>query len=1345
MDYNLNESIKELKSFLNQTRLEKNNFNVDTLANEADLLWDASRFFAALIYNSEPFGWYKTYEQFQEFKTEYELSTGIKIDDKKLFEKFWLRNVLGFIEVSGGISSLCYRFKEIKDYQNELLFWLEFQKAHSGEKGREIEKSLVDIAIAEYETSNAVSLNSEGIYFSRWVSIKDNKVEYSNMEVYFKHFVDYWDDFAFLCEFKQSRNEDENKKLLVKKTDFDKLHQSFQMLYPQIPTIEEFKEQKLVIEEDEFYGLNFYNTEPKYWAVLKDKIGGFLWELMIKDHNYTDDKQRLKDWLAKLMYWSRWTDPFLYVTQKSITRFLDTAFELVINEPDLLGTENEFAKVCLDGKMSMDSLLTYERAISSKEFTLNSADVYELLASFYQWEKRATTTYLHGQDSRNMLAYLIKMLVNYDSENSYNEPTESALKTIANFRRVISLLHAGIKKPFLIWEVTSFILLDRLEIIPYVISEAGIETLSFIFLDSINFLAIQKAELNLVLWEKSTRLFLQSLSRDESPETAKKIFQIYRSLNKNKYEIPYNRSNWKQETEKRENHEKKESLVLGLIEDSRLHQYMAQKQDSDYFIPTIYSKLATVIIEYSSKPFYRNGTVQFPIMQWDAITWMLKVSTFWKFHDQISQIEESRDRLTEEFLRRYLESIEVNEVNKYNYFEEKEEIGLPIWSEKIERLYYIDWIYPIYFLNKKGLLNQFLSPRINIENTSDLYHEKNRFSADKLRTHLGVLLQILRKLILPVLPYGFERDELKSIKGKVELQIIDYLKNHLKDEPKEGKIDLFDYNKEWQFQSTDNEALFPQIARAINWFSDKDIIISAISGSRDISKLLTILNLVKSEGIKIKLLKEIEKLDILDYLEKYNWIPEVQYTITNLTSHPELLPQIEQAISFWKQHVIPKNDNPDYKMVLYKAELLVAYFKKSEEQIDRVIEPQRNYHSPNELNHNDYKQFYKGLLFIQTDPRKAHLIFDSLVLRYPSYPSFALNRMVSKINLAQAEDNLQLYREALEEWNDTENKIDADTVVFLEPELSENIMTVLNKISDYDQLELRYKTLDLPNRMRPTVLDIMVQSLLDQKKVSEALKLTSAAKTYHQFSDIRDIQFIVDLENKINQIDNLDELKGHYFRIFSSEPRKLIKIFPENLNGKTDLNEFLAKEITLAADKLLEKIVSISEIENEDKYNDLMELVLDARINPWGWEVGAQSRGAFPGTGKKQPGERDLPIMNQFKRPLLVCEAFIYRSASKAKSHLNKVFNYYHKRDSFAILVYDLSKTIVEFENNWKEYKMNIVPATKFPVGYEIEGTLEDVSKDFDFDKSGIKICTSKHRSGMILYHIFVNINYKLS
>ena len=172
--------------------------------------------------------------------------------------------------------------------------------------------------------------------------------------------------------------------------------------------------------------------------------------------------------------------------------------------------------------------------------------------------------------------------------------------------------------------------------------------------------------------------------------------------------------------------------------------------------------------------------------------------------------------------------------------------------------------------------------------------------------------------------------------------------------------------------------------------------------------------------------------------------------------------------------------------------------------------------------------------------------------------------------------------------------------------------------------------------------------------------------------------------------------------------------------------------------------MSISDIRSEDKYNDIIELAIDSRINTWGWFVNAQSRGGFSNpddkSTPKQPGERDLPIVTANKSPICICEAFIYRDKTTALDHVQKIFNYYHQKENFVILIYNLD--IKKYKNNWKTYLNEIIPKANYPTDYKYLSS-QDVTNDFGYNNSEIKIARSVHGNDMIMHHVFVNIDYR--
>ncbi|MBA4319247.1 MAG: hypothetical protein C0412_12670, partial [Flavobacterium sp.] len=530
----------------------------------------------------------------------------------------------------------------------------------------------------------------------------------------------------------------------------------------------------------------------------------------------------------------------------------------------------------------------------------------------------------------------------------------------------------------------------------------------------------------------------------------------------------------------------------------------------------------------------------------------------------------------------------------------------------------------------------------------------------------------------------------------------------------------------------------------------KEKIIDIIVNHGDLSKILTLLENITSEGTKKILLSKIKSIEIREFLEEYKWIPEIQNVLLKISYYPELIEQTEEAVKYWEDEILKRRNKKEHTELLFKTKLLLAYFRNDLSEINSIQFPEKeNFYISAELQYSEYKRFYTALFYIQTNPKKSHEIFNDLVIKNPNYNSFALNRLVAKVNWAEYEQSSDLYSEAYEEWKDYK-KIDDDSNLVLEDTTeSIAILDILNKLDKNEEIEKAYQNLELPMKMNPNILKNKINNLIKQKKIDEAIILKDKAKKYHQYASELESDFISELEILISGVDNIDELKGFYHKIFSSEPSKLIKILPESINGKEKLSEFIVNEIVIASDKMLEKIKSISEIKNEDKYNDIIEVLLDARINTWGWHVGAQSRGAFssPKDGRNgfQLGERDLPIMNQNKQTLQICEAFIYRGTKTAKEHIIKLFDYDHKKEAMTIIVYDTGQVKGKtFTKNWDDYIKNIVPQVIYPIDYEYVN-IEDVTNDYKIKLSGIKVANSTHKSGTVIHHIFININYKIT
>ncbi len=1345
LDYNQKEKLKEIQQFIYTYTADRSNVYKDPEALDADFKWNASLFCAKTIHLAETKSKEFTPNQFNKFKKEYEQNTGKSSNAGSLFDKYWIRTVLGKVKIAGLVDSACNTFERISNYKKELEFLVkEFPEGK--EESNKITIDEFNKIKLKYENDFSLALDEEGLFEQNWLSVKDSQVQISQMNYFFKAFLDSWNEFEFLLEYKKQISKDRERGLKIDIASFNKLHKSFRKFYQETPTVDKLINQQVLKKDEEFYYLDLFDTKPRYWSELSEKIIAHYWQLLIEDQDYISDEFRIIQLLNQIEHFG-WSKNFLsFVPEESMKRFLNVALEIVINEPDLNKVKSEFNKISIDPDSgSLYTELLFNSPEKFDDFSLNHEDCFELLGSFEEWELKAKSTYLYGQSSRKEISYLIHVIIKHDLEIESTDEQDGEGYKLNYYKRIFTLLNEVQEKPILLWEIKCYILLSRREFLPYLLVDKRYISFAFQLIDQMeDYFHDNWCKQNYnKLWEKCLNLGLTTIRSEVNEESSSKlIFQIYLQLNHDKYFIPFNRNQTieRQNTSKKED---KESLILSLIENSLKSDY---KNDNQYLIPSIFNDLINLFVSFKSEPLYINGTVNFPMLQWDGITWLMKCSTYWKYKQQFETNPPNIHSLTNTFFKLYIERIEITEVNKYNFFDGKEEKGLPLWSEKIERLDFIDWVYPIYFIFKQQKLNSFLEPRFYFNSTSDQYHKENQFTADKLRTHVGVLLQVLNKLVLPSIPYGFNNEDLSEIRSRVEQQIIDYLKSHTKDIPEDGRVDLFDYKKEWAYNSTEKEALLPQIAKALYWFENREKITEAIIESQDITKVLSIIRWTTSEGLKQKLIRKVKESDIKEFLEKTHWIPEVQQTLLEISRYPQLIEKLEQIVAFWEKNISKKNYK--YANQLFQTRMLIAYYNRDEIELNNLKEPEKRIsYTPNELSFDDHKQFYTGLIRLERNTESAYQIFKNLSFKHPKYPVLALNQMAAKIEMAKAKgDDAEVYREALEEWNDyaSKNKQDEES---LGNTFVVNRLFILFKLQEFKNLDNLYGALDLPYQMLPDALEVKIESLIKRKRIGEALFIIEKAKSYHVYSDLKNIGFINDLESKVNGIDNIEELHFQYNRIFNSSPTKLINIFPESLNGNRSILKFMTKEIARSASKMLDKIISISEINSEDKYNDIVELCLDSRINPWGWHIGEQSRGGFSDPKnksiKKQPGERDLPVYDLNKEMICLCEAFIYRTPAPAKSHLKKIFNYYHQKENLIMLIYDL-KTAKESRKNWNQYIHDILPNTDFPKGY---GYLDckEVTSDFNYQNSAIKIVRSTHENNQIIHHVFVNINYKVN
>ncbi|MFV8334722.1 hypothetical protein ACNQF7_01405 [Flavobacterium sp. RSP29] len=1349
MGYRNQENIKEIQNIVKQFKSKRKNHK-DDKALEAEINWNASIFFSKIIIKTKAPVYYWSKDKLVSFSIDYNSKNNAAIDINSLIDKYWIREVLGLIKMPDAVRKITYDFEQKQVYKQELIFIRELYK-HNNSK-QEISKKDYSKYLKQYKKVNQLSLDETWLskHWIKSTNEEDENVKIVNIEYYYT-LLDYWDDIKFISTFKNEKSKVEAKGLAISKKDFEDIHTTHKSYFINLPSIDDLKQQEIIREIGSEYYINFYNAKVSYWDTLNDKIAALVWEGIINNQAIPNDKERVKIFLNKILYWENsWAEFYKHITKSSKELFAKAALDLVLEETDLTGIKEEFYKCYLDDNITARYAFLANRSLNEDDLK-PSKDYYEFYQEMLSLSDKHQGNLFYVQDVRGHLAFLIKVIMGCDREFS-NTVDGDTVKT-EHFPLTKQLLQKGLEKPYLLWETCHFLVQDNPTIIPYLLVESEFSSLAFNLISKVKIessIENINEEIKLKLYEKSIKLSLDKIlsnSDYSNGEIALLIFHFYKEINRDKFQLLSNVRTLDEQYKIRASHKKRENLLINLIENYPVNGYNVNTTNREYLLPTIVPELVSLFKDYNESEKYLNGTIQFSILKLDGLSWLSKCINYSKYENQFSDIEEIKEELSNIFKEVYLKKIEQKSVAKKDFHTREMIDGLPSWSERNERLTLIEWIYPMVLMKRTNQLHNFLTPKFSLKKANTEYNEENRFNAKKIRTHLFVLLTVLNKLTSHKEDYFLIQNELKDIKTEVEKQIMVLLKQYAV-VGKPSKIDILSSSFELQlFGNANEEELLLQVAQAINWFEDKNEIINVLINSSDLLRLLIILDWITSEGVKKEIIEKIKQAKIIEFFNSQNWLPEIELTLTKLSQYKDLVEQTKGALEYWEKKIIPKRNNEKDKQVSFAINLMLAYNEKDIDKINQLNDPKQNTFGVRDFKAYHHKQFFIGLIKFDSNPEAAYQIFDTLHNQFKENTSIAINRFAAKINWAIKSGNElikdKLLNEALQEWKDAEVNLPKAAVDEIKDKAWLNKLTVFYNLRDFTQFEKLYLELAIPYQMMEDVISMKIEMLIIQEKQHEAIYLLQKGKDYHKASDGSNPDFINMLQSIIDDKSDIRLLKSTFLEIFSKKPKTLIQIFPEKLNGQIEIEKFIAKEFAIALNKTLDKILSIEEIKSEDKYNDLVQITLESRFNIFGWIVKDQARGGFSASGYN-PGERDILIQDSNGETMSVCEAFIHRDFTRTESHLYKVFNYHHNRNHFIALIYDLG-TQTDFEQKWNTYISETVSKITYPVGFEIDANqTKDVTSEFDYKNSAIKIGVTTHGKNINIYHLMVNLNYKV-
>lgn len=1310
-----------------------------------DIQWGASHFYADILYHTSESKYYCVgYDELIEIQKQFRIDTGLDVNIDALIEKDWIRLVYGIVKIPNLIRSAVRDVPTVVECRNEIIFLCTIQKEEN------LTKEAYLKLIEKYEKENNLQLNIEAASRHHLFEEKDGNIKIHNIQVY-KHIINYFSEFKFIDYlYNQIYPRGNDNQLIIEKKLLGKIIKKHKNYFPQTPSVEGLISKELFKET-----ASHYEVKINAWKVDIDQIGAILWGRIIGDDKFKSDSDRMKFWYARIIYkQNRWCDIECFFNHKSKKRFLDIAYKIITSDSDLSLGEKEYRKLKLD--QPHGDILNLEYALSRKHIKYPTHDRLSLLYdNLSLLDKEHQGNLLYMQENRKPLSYFIHQMVK-------NAPPSIDGK---NYKMIFKLFNKKKLKPFILWEVCFVIYYWKPEIIPFLLLDKRTTSLGYSLLRKVQ---IEKSivhdveDIQLSILKQGFELVIECIKDNiglNDDEKAQIIFECLLDSfrKKNKYLVG-NVNNQKKDLEHRIQVNDELKNIFSTTFSATRH-YGPKGRYNLYLFPALLPSLFNQINGYKQVDFRQNHTLSLPYEKLDFFTWILELLQSEEYKEQVQDDDVLITKVCESIKESYLKVLNSTKVDGWDYFQRKAVKKQPIWSSRYHNSQeQIPWDKIFLFLEAVNLLEDFISPaELKLIKAEDKYDEYNRFTAEKIRTHLSILLLGFNSLYSNSSQLNIKKSPVYSTLSKLENKIVHYVTQYCIDEPNKKRIDIFDELFENTYWGNKKEELLPIVAFTINRFGEhnKQKILDELLKASQLTRALKILEYAISEKDRQFVAQIINSLSVSDYLDNLNSITNIQFILEKLANEKEFQSKAKEALTFWETKILKgkRSEKTDYKIIAFRIKLLLAYHAEDENEIIKTEEPESRYNViSRDFNPRYEKTFYRALLFLKKEePQKAYNIFNELLTNErEANPTLALNRFASKVYWADSieviADKQVLYSEAIEEWTKFENRLSRDiSIEYIKEKIWFNKLHAYNMLNEGNKFDEIYYQLDKHIQLRSDFLELRVLNLISRKMTIQAEELVAEAEKYHKLNDGNLPEFLQKIKSLTETKETREFLQTQYNRIFSKSAEELITIIPDNLNPYKTIENFILSELVKAADIMLTHINSISSIDHEDKYSDLMIMSLNGRLRAFYWHIG-NTRGGYSdsNTQKSNPGEIDFAIYSSLEK-IAICEAMILegKNTVTTQKHNFKIFNYDHVRELFYVIVYYKGKQD-KFNYYWNDYRNQLEGYIDFPKGYEVvNNDIKDISTEFGNDC--VKAGKTIHKNGASLYHIFININYKVN
>lgn len=1090
--------------------------------------------------------------------------------------------------------------------------------------------------------------------------------------------------------------------LVVSTKAFNNILQNHKKQFSNTPSQEKLLELKITETSSDPDQL-ILSQKSELWRGLKEVLAARYWMALVKDTSYPDDQERLTDWKRIFLgdhYLSGHFQELLDNSSKK--RLLEACLKLITTEKDLDWSEYEVTKWWWDGDMfhhiNPEHFPYRFNFKPNRHFEL-FLDLDEFTEVFY-W----TTI----QSSRSCFFFFVQQILH--AESGYLTDSDHV------FLKTRELCRSSGTKPYLLWILSSLLQEDYPEAIPYLLLERETAAWGMRLLEKLKpanqFVShLDQWELRRVIKQQIDKVWLLGFdlmldciaaSRYHHPTGRDVLFDTLYISTKQRL-----LNEFRLLGEYRPRYKKAKKILLAKRRSDHF-QIGASSWSKPYLFPFLLEELLVSILANERQiPVHDIRSID--IGRWELYFLILELGRIPASPQEIDPLRQKllkdlTKRTITTFLDEYRRTLNEEETDVQSNFAKSASKKKIKWQGEPFALSYLNWLPFVSTLVEQNAFRSFLQAfqfEIPDRQEGKELTDANYANVVKCRIHFRILLLIHETVFSNSYLFLNDHCDAGEILGKVEEEIIELSRNNT-DRLQDGVIDLFNHLYEKQAFNSYGEGLLPHLFRTAVQFkpNNRKKLLKAFLQS-DLDRLLLIYNFLKIPD-ELELVRNIIlQIDVTAFLKKLRWWDTLENALVQAANsddpfHHQL---VEELLPSFEEHLNKIRSLHPQKVILHLQIKAIQAWKQDNLAALQSLSLPTDFHFLDEYAHgfSQFKQLILGSLYHKLGQfDEAIARFEQLQNQDPQNLEIAARLYYATTSKIVSDDQISKFalEEAYRKWEQFEINWLADKKQGHLNSFTDTInyckLVRCHYQEDNGGFDFYLEKISQAYKYNQEVLQLVTKNYNLRGQAIIAEKWLIDARAYYQSTGQDSSAWIEELRKDLYRVDIRKDLRTSFSLMTDQEPTELVSLLPTRLSGSAQtVAQYLRFIVVEAAVELLYHITIFKPDEN--RYNDVLAMIMRARLLAWNWQVSEQSPGGFSGNIKSRdkPGARDW-IVRASGRELAVFEGLIWTLKTADEyitDHLYKLLKRYAPTLQSGFLIIYSKRKDANFEKDWEKYQ----------------------------------------------------------